>query len=292
MEVTGIFFDKLVELKERAEVTSVLEARQEFFKKMDDEYDGSIPNAPELNSLIWLEDVISIFFECRFAVAWISALRKYKGEVTLWEEIDDFHLNYYFGDVATRLLSSRDKLYIALLSYFLPIDPRDMLPDYKEKNVRARILEVKAIAHHSERTESAVLTERILLALFNESWKKIKDYRNKKVHRREPRVYLKKIEPLKLRYMIPVLREKDIEEAEKHFRFRLDEKAKADLGVDFLPLGSPEIDGVTYLMKSTESIWDFDELFQHVEECYGNLSSGIAEWLMHLTEQFPFGREF
>jgi hypothetical protein len=291
INVAKLFFDNLVELVNSQDYKSVEQAKIDFDNKQVEEYGGSVPNAPELNSSIWLDDVCSLFVQCCYAQAWIKAWRIDTGSNIDWQNIRHFYIQYYIDDISIRLLSARDKLYLSILAYFIPFDPRVRLPGYADMG--KKIKRIEEIAEARNRGKSGEQAKEILKdKLRAKCWEEIKRFRDEKVHKREPVVFLQEATTGELRYWIPVWEYDEVKKAEEQWKKYLSDDAARDLGVNHLTLGTPVIDGVTYLREPIVKTWDYEDILKHVEDAFKCLSWCINQWMNHLKDEFPYRRNF
>lgn len=170
---------------------------------------GPLPLDPRFNSVHWLFDCQALCNQIEHSASKMREFCiRYRADVRPGERMAniDPHVSYYADNVVIRLLALRDKLALCVWAYFCPFRPFDSslrlnlryVLDYLTRPAQYRIPVAAASSAHQ------VLSP---LARFPRT---LKQYRDMKIHGREPRVELYKVQPHHdWPYVVPVETEKE-----------------------------------------------------------------------------------
>lgn len=167
----------------------------------------SQPFDPRFNAFHWIADcrvlVNEIEHSYKEMVYWAE---DYKKKYQPGEHPSDANpkVNYYAGNTIIRLFAFREKVGLALYSYYADINPyKENTPGLYEVINRLGVL-VRTAGPGSEKALA------ILQAAFDGTPSELKRYRDYKVHRREPRIELFGVKPHHdFPYLVSVFSEKD-----------------------------------------------------------------------------------
>lgn len=219
---------------------------------------------PKFNAVLWAFDVAQLCNEIAFGYCWMNSYAElYKKRITSGSQPAhvDFHVSYFADNCITRIDSCRDKLALMVWAFYCAFNPekRDEILDYQRIVDRLRFpirfgLKLK--------NQNDFL--KYLEVLWGTDFHRMEEYRNFKIHRREPRIEIYGVETHHdWPYMLPLIDKKDIarweEELVKQFP---DPKHREHLK------NGCYIDGVLFdKRKIRNRLWPFEEVQRHIKSC-------------------------
>ncbi len=150
----------------------------------------TFPRDPRFNAFHWLHDCWLLAWQIEYSVERMrerAAARRQAAPAGSRPADADFETGYYADNAVVRLASFRDKLALCLWSYFTDFDPERSRADFW------RVLEMLT-AQNRLIGPGAQRALAVLRPLAEEP-AILRDYRNQKIHRREPRVELSGVAP-------------------------------------------------------------------------------------------------
>jgi len=219
---------------------------------------GPFPFDPKFNSIHWAFDVSSLCNQIAYGLTWTNAYATYyktqvpKGSV---HAHTDFGVQYYADNCASRIDSCRDKMALMVWSHYCAFNPerrREVLT-YEEIMDRLRypirfgldVRDGKPFVQH-------------LLPLQGKDFEVIGQYRDHKIHRREPRIEL--YGPARHHdwpYMLALTDPKEIAKFKKSIEHEGD-----------WVLESSSKKGILFDRRTLKGrLWDYAELAKRTEAC-------------------------
>ena len=245
---------------------------------------NGLPFDHRFNAVNWAFNINSLCKEIVYSYCWMKAYaRYYQEKATRNSEPThaDFHVSYFADSCITRIDSCQDKLALMVWAYYCPFNPekRDEVLDYPKIIDR---LEFPVKFGITIKEQDVFLAS--LKKLKGEDFKRIKKYRDLKIHRMEPRIEMFDVASHHyFEYMIPILHPKDIEE----FNENLSEQYPDEQLRDIVRKGC-YINGVLFDRKKIkDSIWAFNEVESHINTCIVKLLNTSSECFQALSNQAP-----
>ncbi|MFQ5734808.1 MAG: hypothetical protein ACE5KM_22980 [Planctomycetaceae bacterium] len=233
--------------------------------------EGHVPWDWRYNATHWALDVGDVCNEIRYSIAWMRASAEYASECNDNDRRSaEFLVSYYADNAATRISSCRDKLALLAWSYYCPFNPDKKGEVLNFEQVRERLTTPVRFGLRFEGHE-AFLVE--LNKLVGPSFQQAKTYRDRKVHRMEPRVMLRSPEaPDQSSYMIPLEGDGDI----RRFDEKLAEKYPDEDDRAHIRAGC-YVDGVLFDRRAPEDLlWHFEDFDQFTNACWKCLCDATA----------------
>lgn len=232
---------------------------------------GDIPFDWRYNATHWALDVADLCNEIGFSVAWMRAFAEYAQECSGDDRTAAESLvSYYADNAATRVSSCRDKLGLLAWSYYCPFNPHKKVEVLNLEQVRDRFRTPVRFGLRFEGHEEFLFE---LDKLVGSSFQKAKKYRNRKVHRMEPRVMLRRPEPPDhSSYMVPLVADEEIRKFdEKLAEMYPDERFRARIREGCF------VDGVLFDRRAPEDLlWHFEEFDKFTHDCWTRLCDATA----------------
>jgi hypothetical protein len=259
--VEQIFLEEQKKIASSREWINFSKAHKSLFKIS---VKRGLPFDPKSNAVLWAFDVAQLCNEIIFSYCWMNSYAElYKKRITPGSQPAhvDFHVSYFADNCITRIDSCRDKLALMVWAFYCAFNPekRDEILDYQRIIDRLRFpvrfgLKLK--------NQNDFL--KYLGALCGTDFHRVEEYRNFKIHRREPRIEIYGVETHHdWPYMLPLIDKKDIarweEELVKQFP---DPKHREHLK------NGCYIDGVLFdKRKIRNRLWPFEEVQRHIKSC-------------------------
>jgi hypothetical protein len=232
--------------------------------------------------------VVDLLLETTFAIAWIEAWNSLNDQPHIDSDLQNFNLVYYFDDATIRLLSSRDKFFLAVLAYFIPVNPSHAVPSFGD--IPDWIHVIQAAGGTESKNESSILAQELFMVLMGESWTDIRSFRNEEIHRLDPGIFSTVIGPQKYKYLVPVWTNELVPEAANICKTFIPPSERRHAGIINDDLDFITVDNITYKKEEISELWKYDELFPRLKQCHACISNAITTWLDHLSDKFPFGK--
>lgn len=247
-------------------------------------FENGIPFDYRFNAINWASNVASLCEEIVYSYCWMKAhATYYRDNVTRGSEPThaDFHVSYFADNCITRIDSCKDKLALMIWAYYCPFNPekRDEVLDYPQIIERLKF-PVKFGLDIKNQNDFLMSLER----LEGEDFKRIEKYRHLKIHRMEPRIEMFEVAPHHyFEYMVPILRQNDIDEFERDISKQYTDKQSRDFARE-----NCYINGVLFDRKKIkDSIWKFDEVETHIKSCCVKLLGTSSECFSELSNRAP-----
>jgi len=251
----------------------------------------SFPWDWRFNSILYGMDVYSLLRELTFVYASMKASHDvYVIHSKKSSRNVPFLLNLYIGDVLFRLISIRDKLFMAYAAFFAYHDPETR---NSEKALSAELKKLISEAPNGVMLESF---KEFLTLKGLSHWYEIEEYRHMKVHRLEPKIDAYKIESHHdWSYLKKISYEEARKKAEEDFEtgYALEDKSK--LSPEYKEneilqyLRRRSFEGSYYeRMRPDSRLTDYPEIAALIEKCVSDLMRISAQYYKSLYESPPF----
>ena len=239
---------------------------------------GNVPWDWRYNATHWALDVGHVCTEIGYSIAWMRTFAEY------WSECDERgryssenHVSYYADNAATRISSCRDKIALLAWSYYCPFNPDKKAEVLNFQQVCERLTNPIRFGMQLD-GHQAFLGE--LAKLDNGDFEQAITYRNKKVHRMEPRVTLRAMQASDHpSYMFALATKKDIR--------KFDAKLAEMYPNDRLRAAVREgcfLDSMLFDHRTPDQLcWHFEDFDRFAHTCWKSLcdaTAGLCEILL------------
>lgn len=181
-------------------------------KRLHNAFD-SIDFDPRFNSVNWMFDCFQLVREIAHSYCWMTA---YADEASMPNNERDFYVQYYADNCITRINSFRDKAALLVWAYYCPFNPHNRNEMLGYEQVLERLKQPVRFGMTISR-QNVFVTQ--LEKLSEPHFKRIKAYRDRKIHRIEPKILMRKPEASDgLSYMVPLLTENEVKEFDKKLK--------------------------------------------------------------------------
>jgi len=232
---------------------------------------GTIPFDWRYNAVHWAVNVQNLCLEIRYSIAWMRALARYVSECEAEDRWSAESLISYYGDnAATRISSCRDKVALLAWSFYCPFNPDNRKEILSFDPILERFAHPIRFGLYMEGHE-AFLPE--LMKLVRPHFDRALDYRNKKVHRIEPRIMLRQPEEAdNPSYMFALTTDSEIRRFDQKLaEIHPNERRRAEVRQVCFKAG------VLFDQRAPkELLWHFDDFDEFIHACWKCLCDASA----------------
>jgi hypothetical protein len=246
-----------------------------------------LPFDPKFNAVLWAFDVTRLCNEIIFSYCCMNSYAEsYKNRITPGSQPAhaDFHVSYFADNCITRIDSCRDKLALMIWAFYCAFNPekRDEMLDYQ------RILDrLRCPMRFGLKLKNQNDFLKYLENLHGLDFDRVEEYRNFKIHRREPRIEIYGVEPHHdWPYMFPVINKNDIARWKEALKKQYpDPKHREHVK------NGCYIDGILFdRRKIKDRLWDFEEVQRHIKSCIIKLLKASDGCFRILRRRLPLRR--
>ncbi len=246
-----------------------------------------LPFDPKFNAVLWAFDVARLCNEITFSYCWMNSYAEfYKKRVSPGSQPAhvDFHVSYFVDNCITRIDSWRDKLALMVWAFYCAFNPekRDEILDYQ------RIVDrLKFPIRFGLKLKNQNDFLKYLEVLRGADFDRVEEYRNFKIHRREPRIEIYGVEPHHdWDYTLPLIDKNDIASWEEELKKQYpDPKFREHVK------NGCYIDGVLFDRRKIKGrLWNFEEVQKHIKSCLIKLLIASDGCFRILRRRLPLRR--
>ena len=248
---------------------------------------GPIPFDPKFNAMHWAFDVSSLCREIAYGLMWMNAYAAYymlKVKPGEQPAHVDFQVSYFADNSISRIDSCRDKLALMVWSFYCAFNPEERKEVLIYEDIIRRLK--WPVKYGLSLRGQKVFLEALNL-LQGEDFVRMGQYRDLKVHRREPRIEIYGVESHHdWPYLVPLTEDREIARWKRSF----EEQYKDPWMREHIEPGC-RIKGVIFDQRTLKGrLWSFRQIQSDTERCLAKLLEASATCFRVLRGRSPFMR--
>lgn len=189
-EVQRLFLTEQDKLRQRDEWRRFCDAERSLLAAID-----VLPFDPRFNAVLWVLDAAGLCRQIAYSRLWMTAYAEhYKATVPMGERLSDtqFHVQYFADNAIVMTYACRDKVALAVWAYYVPFNPEEPEDVLDYRAIMERLNHPARFGIRLRRVEPFL---DCLEHLGTQEFTVVKRYRHLKVHRREPRIEIRRVAP-------------------------------------------------------------------------------------------------